>query len=514
MKKREKDFELVSVSAALRIHNPSQRRRRMLNDAMRRAHLAYTKALDILLPQIGEMDGMNAEEIAHQFAMPKLKPMRELSSAAKAGVSLHIGATLSSFRELLQEQENAGEPTARRLKEEDRIAAHQAALARLALATTKEEAREADADSHRATARVVNPKKGRPLPLHFVRNDPRSGFLILRDEKTRRYYAYLNLHPAKSRFARPVRVEGLVNLRDGKPVSFNNATGDIFPLAFGREQQRDRFLLIERGDSRLVPKSAKLVLRDDDEFDLMVSFEVRVRKRQTRTLLGVDRGINKLVAVCVVDENGAVLKTGEVDGGDLRTLQKREEEKQRETQRRGKLYTSRLRAAESEQFSHRAANLVVQLAGQFAAQVVTENLSGFAKGAPRKKGMRRSNFRRMMGRRQFQKVARAMEYKLRLKGLPAPKGIAAKDTSITCPECGYCNKKNRPEPGDDFACVQCGHKADGDLNAARVIALKRFWRYNSVPPNLRKVKAGALSKKGHGFGDFLRKLRGKRQDGA
>ena len=476
----------------------------MLNDAMRRAHLAYTKALDILLPQIGEMDGMNAEEIAHQFAMPKLKPMRELSSAAKAGVSLHIGATLSGFRELLQEQENAGEPTARRLKEEDRIAAHQAALARLALATTKEEAREADADSHRATARVVNPKKGRPLPLHFVRNDPRSGFLILRDEKTRRYYAYLNLHPAKSRFARPVRVEGLVNLRDGKPVSFNNATGDIFPLAFGREQQRDRFLLIERGDSRPVPKSAKLVLRDDDEFDLMVSFEVRIRKRQTRTFLGVDRGINKLVAVCVVDENGAVLKTGEVDGGDLRTLQKREEKKQRETQRRGKLYTSRLRAAESEQFSHRAANLVVQLAGQFAAQVVTEDLSGFAKRAPRP----------WMNRRQFQKVARAMEYKLRLKGLPPPVYVKAPFTSRTCPECGYCSKENRPKPGDDFTCVQCGHKADGDLNAARVIALKRFWRYNSVPPNLRKVKAGALSKKGHGFGDFLRKLRGKRQDGA
>ena len=486
----------------------------MLADAMRRAHLAYSKALEILLPKLAETDGMSAQKIADHLAAPVVKPL-PLSSAAKAGVALNLGATLDSHRELLKEQENAGKPTARRLKEEDRIAAYEAALERLAEAQTDKEFRQASSDSFRAASRLTNPKKGRPLPLHFVRNDPRSGFLILHNPETKRYCAWLNLHSKDSRFAREVQIDeaaGLVDIRTGKPFAIRNQTGDIFPLAFGREQQRDRFLL-EKSEPRPAPKSAKLVLRDDDEFDLMVSFEVRVRKRETRTFLGVDRGVNKLVAVCAVDENGAVLADDSVAGDDLRTLQKREEKKQRETQRRGKIYASRRRLAESEQFAHRAANRVVALADQFSAQVVTEDLSGFARGAPRKKGMRRSNWRRWMNRRQFEKIARALDHKLRLKGLPVAVGIAARDTSVTCPECGFAAKENRPKPGDDFHCQnpECGHSADGDLNAARVIALKRMWRYNSVPPNLRHETADALSQKGHGFGDFLRKLRGRRR---
>ena len=507
MKKREKGFDLVSVAAALRIHNPSQRRRRALEDAMRRAHLAYSKALAVLLPQVGEMDGMSPPDIA-KLAMRIVKPL-PLSTAAKAGVSADIGAALDSYRELLGEQENAGTPTVRRLREIERASSYEEANARFAESLTKDEEREADAEVRRA----LNPKKWRPLPLHFVRNGPRDGFLILRDPNTGRYYAYLNLHPKNSRFAREVKIAGLADIRDDKPVEFNNKTGDIFPLAFGRKQQRDRFLP-EAGKNRPQPKSAKLVMRDDGVFDLMVSFEVRVKKRETRTVLGVDRGMNKLVAFCAVDENGAVLESGEVDGGDLRTLQKREEKKQREMQKRGKHYTSRRRAAESEQFTHRAANRVLELANRLSAQVVTEDLSGFAKGAPRKKGQRRSNWRRWMNRRQFQKIARALEYKLRLKGLPPPAGVASKDTSQTCPECGHCDgKKNRPKPGDDFACVRCGHAADGDINAARVIALKKMWRYN-LSPALRTQTAGALSQKGHGFDRFIRKLREKRKNGA
>ena len=480
----------------------------MLADAMRRAHLAYSKALEILLPKLAETDGMSAQKIADHLAAPVLKPL-PLSTAAKAGVCADLGITLASFRELQSEQQNAGKPTVRRLNPEDQRALYADALARLAAASATDDISAARDDVNRGA------KDAAPRPLHFVRNGRSDGFLILRDDSAGRYYAWLNLHPKNSRFAgkgkddagkiQPAAVDGLVNLQDGKRMKFASRTGELFPLEFGRDHQREKFLSLDG----LKPKSAKLVLRGS-AFDLMVSFEARIVKRETRTVLGVDRGMNKLVAFCAVDENGAALADGDAGGEDLRTLQKREEEKQKEAQKRAKRYSSRRRAAESEQAAHRAANAIVQAADENDSRVVLEDLSGFARGAPRKKGMRRSNWRRWMNRRQFQKVAHALEYKLRLKGLPPPVYVNAAFTSQTCAECGFVGKENRPKPGDDFRCAECGHSADGDRNAARVIALKKMWRYN-LPPDLRKETADALSQTGNGFGAFIRNLRAKRR---
>jgi putative transposase len=43
-------------------------------------------------------------------------------------------------------------------------------------------------------------------------------------------------------------------------------------------------------------------------------------------------------------------------------------------------------------------------------------------------------------------------------------------TSQTCAECGHVTKASRE--GSQFACVRCGHQADADVNAARVILLR------------------------------------------
>ena len=498
MKKREKGIDKVSVTAALRIHNPSQRRRRMLNDAMRRAHLAYSKALEIMLPQINEMDEFSAQQIADKIAAPIVKPL-PLSTAAKSGVCADLGISIASFRELRREQENAGKPAPRRLNREDQRQLYADALNQIASAVSLDDINNARDDISRGA------KHPAPRPLHFVRNGRNDGFLVLRNDNGR-YYAWLNLHSKDSRFAEKIAVDGLVSIQDGKAMQFTSKTGALFPLEFGREHQREKFLALDG----LKPKSAKLVMREDD-FDLMVSFEARIHKRETRTFLGVDRGMNKLIAFCAVDEkNGAALASGDADGGDLRTLQKREEEKQREMQKRAKRYASRRRAAESEQAVHRAANAIVKAADENDSRVVLEDLAGFAKGAPRKKRARRSNWRRWMNRRQFQKVADALEYKLRLKGLPPPVYVNAAFTSQTCAECGFAAKENRPKPGDDFKCAECGHSDDGDRNAARVIALKKIWRYN-LPQALRTEKADALSQIGRGFDAFIRKLRMKRR---
>jgi len=46
------------------------------------------------------------------------------------------------------------------------------------------------------------------------------------------------------------------------------------------------------------------------------------------------------------------------------------------------------------------------------------------------------------------------------------------NTSITCPECGHADKKNRN--GEIFLCLGCGHKGNADTNAGRNI-LNRFF---------------------------------------
>lgn len=49
--------------------------------------------------------------------------------------------------------------------------------------------------------------------------------------------------------------------------------------------------------------------------------------------------------------------------------------------------------------------------------------------------------------------------------------VDPRNTSRTCSECGHCEKANRKSQGD-FRCLQCGHSANADLNAARNIRAK------------------------------------------
>jgi len=53
------------------------------------------------------------------------------------------------------------------------------------------------------------------------------------------------------------------------------------------------------------------------------------------------------------------------------------------------------------------------------------------------------------------------------KGIPFMV-VPAQNTSVTCPYCGYKDKKNRN--GERFKCLNCGYQADADIAAAMNIA--------------------------------------------
>lgn len=491
----KRDYEnycYAHKTAVFQIHNPSKHKKAMLQDALRRNHLAYSKILPCALAKLDEF----AQEKGHarataikKFVADKVKPL-PLGGASKSSVAEDIAEQITAHFELLEDFEKKhkqeqkkdeknrkeiskpGEPSFARLNFDKEASAK--AYEALQNSLTAEEAMEAQADILRED------KGGNTRPLLYRRNminDINKGFLILFDKKKGRYLIYLNLHSIKSRFAKEIKLGGLFDIRSKTilPPSKTNKTGALFPIKFAADYQLKEFM------QKAKSASAKLLERHG-RFEVHVTFKFEAKKIATKTLLGVDRGIYNLASLCVVDEIGHIIEEHNFSGRELRYVQQREERRQRKTQKKGKKYKSSTRLTEANKAVHAAANKIVAMAEKHKSQVVLENLDNLTnRGAKRK----RSNFNRLLTRAQYTKLKNALEYKLPCAGLPQPITIAPRGTSQTCPECGNWDAKNRPKTPlpnkkgftmDKFECIACGYRHDADLNAARIIALKKQWR--------------------------------------
>lgn len=461
-----KAFPTTFKTAVFRLHNPSNHRRAMMLDAMKRAHRAYSKALCVVEPDVRMLAGKDEKETKaglHEVGRKVQKIVRPLPIAlgAKDGVTEDVAAAASSFLELVAADPATSYPAAGRLS--DQPAAYGVALTGIAAATI--EGAERELRDLLATAE----RPGHPRPMTFVRVRKADGFLLLRDAKGR-LFAWLNLHTPDSRFAEPVNVVDMIDVRTGELVSFRSVTGELFPLELSADFQAARFMV--KGQ----PKSARLFEREG-AFYLAVAFAFEAEARTPVNVLGVDRGIENVAAWSVVSPAGELLARGRFEGAELRELQRRAEAKRRDMQRRGRIAAGRMEQAVNDTIAHTVANLLVDAADRWNARVVLEDLSPLANGPQHRriKGKRRSRgFNRLLSRAVYQKVERALAYKLPLAGLPAPGHVRARDTSNTCPRCGHSARGNRPEQAV-FRCVQCGHQDHADDNASTVIALKGLW---------------------------------------
>ena len=332
---------------------------------------------------------------------------------------------------------------------------------------------------------------------------------MLRREEDQRFFLYLNLIPVTSRFARLTaaeqrdqscrRIQNLTNLRTGEIASFDSRTGCLFPIEFGQDYQSAEFL--QRGS----PLSAKLLKRDG-RYTVHVTFEFQTKRVEPQTTLGVDRGIYNLASLAVISGNGVIVERKNVDGMQLRFVQRTLERRQRHLQRRGKPFTGRTKAHAADEAVHAAANEVVALAVEHRAQVVMENLSPMTS----RRGKRgKSNFNRVLNRSQYQKLQKVLSYKLAIAGLSPAREVHPGYTSQACPACGHISKENRAKlPHADgfrtheFKCVACEFADDADLNASRNIALKRLWR-DSLSPALRSTTFKEMPKSKN-FSTFLK----------
>ena len=481
-------------TAVFRIHNPSRRKRSMLDDAVTRNHRAYTKLLAALLPRLDHFTqyrrGKQRESAIYRAVAPMVNPL-PLAIGAKAGLISDVAGQISSFIELREHQDNPSTPTAARLNASQD--SYEGGLLRLASSVDLAQ-ENAARDYLMAEARA-----GKRRPILYLKNRRSDGYLVLFSPEKAAYYVWLNLHPKDSRFARPAHVDGLVDIRTGEVVSFSSSTGMLFPVEFGRDFQLERFISQGR------PQSAKL-MEKDGHYEVHVTFEYESPAINPAVIVGIDRGIYNLASMAVVTSDGAVLDQQNFDGRGLRHVQRLEERRQRKTQRRGRRYKSKSRRAMADEAVHVTANAIVDMAIKHQGQVVMENLAPLSyRGS--KRG--RSSFNRVLNRTQYQKLIATLDYKLPVVGLPKPKTVSAAYTSQTCPCCGHQDRENRPRrPAGDgfiidrFICQSCGHQADADLNAARVIALKRMWREN-LPDSQRRKLMSELTEN-YSFKTYLR----------
>ena len=538
------------MTAVFSIHNPSKTKRAVLNDCLRRYHLAYSKVLDLAVAKgLQHYKGKRTTKIEAELMSDfgaRINPY-PLSGATKAGLWKDIAASISSYLELesLYEEERKkargndaklerlsppGEPTVPRL-----IPKEIEWWERLEKFTKEVTL---DKETFNRAQLLKEVKAGTLRPALFPRYRQHDGFLLLRHKEKGRFYVLLNTHGQDSRFAKPVDLtcfdvmvgaeiwnklknKQATQLRATKKLSVTK-TCRIFPLSFGEKYQNEKYLRYlkaanEVGESdddqqsesaiEVNPKTAKLIARNE-RYEVHVAFEICAPPIAPQVMMGIDRGIRNLASLCIIDKDGNIIDEENFSGHNLKYVQKIEENLQREKQKKGKKYRSRTRRSEADKAIHAVANRIVAMAQKYRAQVVIEHLGNLTK---RNFKRRKSNFKRMLGRQQFAKLAEVLEYKLSRGGLSKSVAVHPRDTSRACSECGNIEKDNRDrdDPSNRFHCQKCGYKYDADLNAARNIALKRKWREN-LPSNKKSYTFVELQDTEHSFASFLKRLSDKR----
>lgn len=180
-------------------------------------------------------------------------------------------------------------------------------------------------------------------------------------------------------------------------------------------------------------------------------------------VLGVDLGIVNLAT----DSDGIVYKGDKVDKA-MRRYEILRAKLQKCGTKSAKRHLKKLSGKEKKfrrNINHVISKSLVAKAKGTGRAIALEDLKGIRDRTTVHKAQRRRH--NSWG---FRQLARFIEYKAALAGVPVV-FVSAKDTSRTCPVCGYIDRKNRPNR-DSFRCVQCGFAGPADHVAALNIAAR------------------------------------------
>lgn len=471
----------VHLTAKLKVHNPSRRKRAILDRALEEYTRAYAELLAWakdnlpLLEEKGRYHGRFTEpSIRKVLPLPSTLKHYDLHSSARDALLVDVAGALCSYFELREDYPLTTFPTCRDPCPE----AYPNALEEFA-AVLDDEAQE-----NERRVRLLKIARGTVMPLYFSRPDgvPRSrNFSLLCDPDQSRYYALLFLLPGRNS-SQPL-LEGKGNLaRMGWPQGNDPAAPRpafttkpcgalLLPIELGRWHVEAFLEPCLRGDVNVRSAFLSRAERNGHEPDYYVhiTFEFSPPKVDAETVLGVDRGLANLIALTVTDKCGKVMHQELHPGQDLIDYQKYAFTEYRSRQRRGRdIRGQRVIARANEEVCHRLANRIAAVAKQFRSQVVMEYLKGFKE--------QRKSFG-LLKRAPLQRIQQILEYRLPMQGLPPPKYVGPAYTSRECPHCGYGygvkgRGVNRPQQ-DTFRCEHCGYQTHADLNGSHNIA--RRW---------------------------------------
>lgn len=202
---------------------------------------------------------------------------------------------------------------------------------------------------------------------------------------------------------------------------------------------------------------ADLIYRDGT-FYLAVVIDLPEPPQGTpKDFLGVDLGIKNIA----VDSDGEIFSGGKINGLRHRHARLRQRLQSKGTKSAKRLLKKRRRKESrfATNENHRIAKMLVTKAKDTHRGIALEDLNGIRDRITVQKAQRRQQHSWA-----FHQLRSFIEYKALLAGVPVVL-VDPRNTSRTCPNCGHCNKKNRPTR-DYFHCQSCGFAGPADGIAA------------------------------------------------
>jgi IS605 OrfB family transposase len=239
-------------------------------------------------------------------------------------------------------------------------------------------------------------------------------------------------------------------------ASLNTVRGRVVgQLVLGNFQRRYLY------DTSWKIGGAELARRDDVWYLCITQSKAAPNPDEPTGYLGVDLGFVNLAA----DSDGETYS-----GADVQRVRKRRYDHRRRLQlansRRGRW---RLRQASKREHrfqkdvNHRISKALIHKAHTTRKAIALEDLTKIRERVTVRRTQRRARHSWA-----FRQLRAFIGYKAQQAGVRVV-FIDPRNTSRTCPVCGCCDKRNRPDRAH-FRCLSCGHTAMADTNAAVNIA--------------------------------------------
>lgn len=464
-------------TAIFKVHNPSNRKRRQMLDAMEGTAAQYAAILDLLKdrepelretaiyervnPKTGEVKSSNSVFNVQKFVRRVINENPEPFPAVgvlRESFLMDACNSVASYLELsaADKQEATGFPSRPVIDEP----AYQQALADFSvLANNLEQEKLLSAELSR-----VYRRKARTMQFHKYDEFP-----LLRTPDGKKMYALLDVGGTEKSQHFP---ESLVDVRTNREFRFTKHMAKkkiLLPLELGRWHLHQFF-------GKGTPAVGQLTHRaDTDEFYVNYSFSFEAPKMEPQTILGIHRSRTRIAVYAIIGFDNAILCRGDATqpplyaildslAAEITTYQKSGNRKKVKHLWRkwGNIVNANI---------HSIANEIVTVARANHSAIAFADLN--APGKPQKQGKRKQTgiINKTLKKSQYNNLLKAVTYKAEYMGVRVYPAIHPAGTFITCPDCGIADHENIRDH-ESFICTYCAYTDSIPVNSGALIAIK------------------------------------------